>query len=422
MSPDSSVLEEARQSDPLSVTTSAHSHWQVAAGNRSRHESPRILQLVLTPFRGGAEEHMLSLLTALRNYGFTPFVAAPAQLLETMTPELAEFRVHSLNIEMSSPVQGIRLIAQLTAMLRREQIDLVHCHSVIGSLCALPAARIFRRRSVVETCHGREFWREGKRIKGNFWLDRQASRFVDRVIAVSDATARYLREAKGIPGNKIVVIRNGRDLTSLLPPTLEQSAKARAELGLSNVQSVLLLGRLAREKGHASFLDALKILGSRQPPLVAMFAGTGPLEAELKSKCKTAGLSERVRFLGYRTDLPRLLAAADLVVLPSISEGLPLAAVEALAAARPIIATETGGTPEVVLNGQTGLLVQPNDSVALAAAIHRVLSDPALARRLGTNGRRFVEQHFDVRVQIERTMALYRELTTRETRRSAEMA
>ena len=99
-----------------------------------------------------------------------------------------------------------------------------------------------------------------------------------------------------------------------------------------------------------------------------------------------------------------------------------MAAVEALAAARPIIATETGGTPEVVLDGQTGLLVQPNDSAALAAAMHRVLSDPALARRLGTNGRRFVEQHFDVRVQIERTMALYRELTTRETRRSAETA
>jgi glycosyltransferase involved in cell wall biosynthesis len=422
MSPDCSVLEEAYQSDPLSVTTSAYSHWQVAAGNRSRHEGPRILQLVLTPFRGGAEEHVLSLLTALRNYGFTPFVAAPAQLLETMTRELAEFRVNSLNIEMSSPVHGIRLIAQLAAMLWREQIDLVHCHSVIGSLCALPAARIFRRPSIVETCHGREFWREGKRIKGNFWLDRQASRFVDRVIAVSDATARYLRESKGIPGNKIVVIRNGRDLASLLPPTPEQSAKARAELGLSNVQSVLLLGRLAREKGHASLLDALKILGSRKPSLVAMFAGTGPLEAELKGKCKAAGLSERVRFLGYRTDLSRLLAAADLVVLPSISEGLPLAAVEALAAARPIIATETGGTPEVVLDGQTGLLVQPNDSAALAAAMHRVLSDPALARRLGTNGRRFVEQHFDVRVQIERTMALYRELTTRETRRSAETA
>jgi glycosyltransferase involved in cell wall biosynthesis len=380
------------------------------------------LHLVLTPFRGGAEEHVLSLLTALRNYGFTPFIAAPGPLLETMAPELAEFRVNSLTIDMASPLHGIRLVAQLAAMLRRERIDLVHCHSVIGSLCALPAVRIFGKQSIVETCHGREFWREGKRIKGNFWLDRQASRFVDRVIAVSHATARYLRESKRIPGSKIVVIRNGRDLASLLPPKPEASAKARADLGLNNERTVLLLGRLAQEKGHASLLDALTILGSRQPSLIALFAGTGPLEAELKARCKAAGLSYQVRFLGYRTDLPRLLAAADLVVLPSISEGLPLAAVEAHAAARPIVATETGGIPEVVVNGQTGLLVPPNDSAALAEAMHRVLSDPVLALRLGTNGRRFVEQHFDVRVQIERTMALYRELTSRETVRPAETA
>jgi glycosyltransferase involved in cell wall biosynthesis len=407
------------------VTRSAHDRWQVATGgggeDRSKRESPRILHLVLTPFRGGAEEHVMSLLTAARNYGFTPFLAAPASLLDTMAPELAESRVNRLTVEPPSPLLWIRFMAQLAAMLVREQIDLVHCHSIIGSLCALPASRILRRRPIIETCHGREFWREGKRIKGSFWFDRQASRFVDRFIAVSHATARYLRESKGIPSNKIVVIPNGRDLTSLLPPKSQERAKARAELGLTNEQTVLLLGRLAKEKGHALLLDALKILGSRQPPLITMFAGIGPLEAELKARCKAAGLTDQVHFLGYRTDRQRLLAAADLVVLPSISEGLPLAAIEALAAARPVVATETGGIPEIVLNGQTGLLIPPRDSAALAEAMHRVLSDPDLALRLGTNGRLFVEQHFDVRVQIERTMALYRDLTSRETTRSAHL-
>lgn len=191
---------------------------------------------------------------------------------------------------------------------------------------------------------------------------------------------------------------------------------------MSNEQTVLLLGRLAKEKGHALLLEAFKILGSRRPSLIAMFAGVGPLEAELKAKCKAAGLTDQVRFLGYRQDLQRLLAAADLVVLPSISEGLPLAAVEALAAARPIVATAVGGTPEVVLDGQTGLLIAPNDSAALAEAMHRLLTDPALALRLGTNGRLFAERHFDVRLQIERTMALYRDLTSIATTRSAEMA
>ena len=408
------------------MTTSTNYRRRVAprggGGNQSRCESPRILHLVLNQIRGGAEEHVIPLLTTARDYGFTPFLAAPAALLETMAPELAESGVKSLTLEPPPPLLGMRFTLQLAAMLRRQQIDLVHSHSTIGSLCALPASRIWRRRSIIETCHGREFWREGKRIRGSFWLDHQASRFLDRFIAVSHATARYLRETKGIPSNKIVVIHNGRDLRSLLPPKPEQIAKARAELGLTNEQAVLLLGRLAKEKGHGLLLDALKILGSRRPRLIAIFAGIGPLEAELKAKYKAAGLTDQVRFLGYRTDLQRLMAAADLVVLPSISEGLPLAAIEALAAARPVVATETGGIPEIVLNGQTGLLVPPCDSVALAEAMHRVLSDPALALRLGTNGRLFVEQHFDVRVQIERTMALYRDVTSKAATPSAEAA
>jgi glycosyltransferase involved in cell wall biosynthesis len=400
--------------------------YQLATGsaweNRFRGRSPRILHLLLTPFRGGAEEHALSLLTALRNYGFTPFVAAPGPLLETMAAQLAESRVGRLTIDTPSrPFHRTRLVAQLAAMIQKEHIDVVHCHSVLGSLFAIPAVRIFRGRSIVETCHGREFWRQGKRFKGNFWLDRQASRFVGRFIAVSQAAAEFLQKSKGIPGNKIVTIRNGRDLASVMPPTPKEMAEARAELGLSNEQVVLLLGRLASEKGHALLLEALRALGPRRPSLIAMFAGVGPLEADLKAKCEAAGLTGRVRFLGYRQDLQRLLAASDLVVLPSISEGLPLAAVEALAAARPIVATEVGGTPEVVLNDQTGLLVPPNDSAALAQAIHRVLSNPPLARRLGTSGRRFVERHFDVRLQIDRTMGLYAEMIGKAAMPSAEM-
>jgi glycosyltransferase involved in cell wall biosynthesis len=385
----------------------------------SEDRSPRILHLHLTPFRGGAEEHLLSLLTATGHYGFTPLLAAPAPLLEMMAKELAMFGVKSVAIALPSPLNWMRFIAQLAGILKREHIDLVHCHSVIGSLCAISASRLVGSRPIVETCHGREFWREGKSIKGSFWVDRQASRFVDRFIAVSEATAQFLRESKGISGDKIVVIRNGRDLTSLLPPNTLQIAKARAELGVGDEGTVLLLGRLAKEKGHALLLDALKALGSRHPALTAMFAGVGPLETQLKAMCAAAGLADRVRFLGYRRDLQRLLAAADLVVMPSISEGLPLAAIEALAAARPIVASDTGGVPEVVVDGETGLLIPTGDAGALAQAMHRLLVDPGLALRLGTNGRRFVERHFDLRGQIESTMALYRHLTSDTRMRAA---
>jgi glycosyltransferase involved in cell wall biosynthesis len=170
------------------------------------------------------------------------------------------------------------------------------------------------------------------------------------------------------------------------------------------------LGRLSEEKGHSSLLEALKVLRCRNVLPIAMFAGVGPLEAELRARCEVGGLNGQVRFLGYRADLKTVLAASDLVVLPSISEGLPLAAIEALAAGRPIVATNIGGIPEVVVDERTGLLVPPQQPALLAQAIHRILTDPNLAGRLGREGRLFAERHFDVRVQIERTMNFYSEI------------
>jgi glycosyltransferase involved in cell wall biosynthesis len=118
-----------------------------------------------------------------------------------------------------------------------------------------------------------------------------------------------------------------------------------------------------------------------------------------------------VRFLGYRRDVPELLEAADIVVLPSLYEGLSLVTIEALAAGRPMVATEVDGTPEVVIHEKTGLLAPPANPQALAAAIERMLSDPAMASRLGSAGRKFVQENFALKRQIEQTVALYSELT-----------
>ena len=150
---------------------------------------------------------------------------------------------------------------------------------------------------------------------------------------------------------------------------------------------------------------------SAGPKLVTLLAGEGPLEQNLRAQCAALGIAERVRFLGYRRDVPELFEAADIVVLPSLYEGLPLVAIEALAAGRPMVATEVDGTPEVVIHEQTGLLVPPANPVALAAAIERLLDEPELAARLASDGRKFVHENFAVRRQIEQTAALYSELT-----------
>src|SRR5260370_13636398 len=212
----------------------------------------------------------------------------------------------------------------------------------IASFCAAPVARLSSVPVVIETAHGREVWREGKPIKGRFWFDKQIGRLVDKFIAVSDAVAWHLRGNKRIPRSKIITIRNGRDLSEFQPPTQRQVAQARADLHLRDEPVILMVARFSIEKGHLLLIDAVRLLKTRWPRLVVLLAGDGPLESEIKARCVQYGLTSNVRFLGYRTDIQKLLAAPDVVALPSKVEGLPLVAIEALAAARAVVANAVG--------------------------------------------------------------------------------
>lgn len=378
------------------------------AGKSSR--SPKVSHLLTSKVRAGAEEHALSLLVSLRECGFEPYLAAPAELLRAMERELNAADVKRLPLEFSSPLD-LAAGARMARWLRRERIDILHCHLFTASLHAAGVARMAGVSAVIETCHGPEAWRMGKRLRGSFWIDRQVGRLVDRYIAVSQAAARHLIENKGIPRTKISVIHNGRDLERYHPLGAQERAETRRALGLGGDPALLVLARLDDQKGHRFLIDAIGQLVRRWPRLTALFAGDGPLKDALSAQCAALGLGGRVRFLGYRDDIPRLLAAADVVVLPSLYEGLPLAAIEALAAGRPLVASAVDGTPEVVIDGETGLLVPPADPLALAAAIERILADPPLAARLGEAGRQHVQQNFGLRRQVEETIAVYRELT-----------
>jgi glycosyltransferase involved in cell wall biosynthesis len=377
----------------------------------------RVLHFLCTPVRAGVGEHALSLLIGLRNADMNPYIVAPAPLLESVEKELREFGIVSLPMDMSSPLDW-REIVRLASFLRKESIDIVHCHMAIASFCAAPIAWWSGVPVVIETSHGREIWRQGKFFKGSFWFDRQIGRLINRYIAVSGAAADHLINNKRIPEHKITVIHNGRDLTHFQPPSASQTIAARRALKLHDEPTILMLSRFSAEKGHRLLLDAIVRLLPRWPRLVVLLAGDGPLENEIRERCRSAHLENNVRFLGYRSDPHELFAASDLVVLPSAIEGLPLAAVEALAAGRPVVATAVGGTPEVVIDGETGLLSK-NDANQFAAAIEQLLADPVKRIKMARRGRALVERRFDVRIQVEKTFALYRrELTARRSSRS----
>jgi glycosyltransferase involved in cell wall biosynthesis len=369
-----------------------------------------VLHLLAGRVFGGAEEHALSILTGIRAHGFEPFLAAPNELIAAMEPRLSAAGVRTIALEFSSRLDVLSG-ARLLRFMRRENIAILHCHLFNASLVGAGIARMAGVDGVIETCHGPEVWRMGKGMRGSFWVDRQIGRMVDVYIAVSHAAARHLVENKRVPKSKIRVIHNGRDLSRFDAVDAERRRAIRDSIGLGDEPAVLTVARLDEQKGHRHLIDAIAIVAARRPGVVTLLAGEGPLEASLRAQCAALGVTDRVKFLGYRSDVPELFAAADVVVLPSLYEGLPLVAIEALAAARPLVATEVDGTPEVVINEKTGLLAPPANPTALAAAIARLLDDPESASRLASNGRDFVQENFAVQRQIEQTAALYSELT-----------
>jgi len=170
----------------------------------------------------------------------------------------------------------------------------------------------------------------------------------------------------------------------------------------SNACVLISVGRLVQEKDHATLLTAFQRAAQRNERLRLWIIGDGPLLPTLTAQAERFGLSERVAFLGFRGDVPRLLAAADVLVIASQREGLPNVALEAMAARRTVIGTAISGTPELILDGETGLLVPPGAPDAMAAAVTALADDPVRRRQMGERGRRRVEQLFEASVALDR--------------------
>jgi glycosyltransferase involved in cell wall biosynthesis len=235
---------------------------------------------------------------------------------------------------------------------------------------------------------------------------------VDRYLAVSHEVAARLRQTFRIPVRKVDVVHNGTSLAPLNRPA--NTALRTALAGTTGRPIVLTPARLHKQKGHCYLLEA----AARIPQALFVFAGDGPERESLEAQARQLGVSDRVVFLGYRQDIPDLLASCDLFVLPSLFEGLPLSILEAMAAGKPVVASAIGGTDEAILHGETGLLVPPADPAALAAAIQTVLSNPLLARRLAAAGKARVDREFSVGAMVQRVTQIYEEiLSSREVPR-----
>jgi glycosyltransferase involved in cell wall biosynthesis len=362
-----------------------------------------VLYFSNTLARGGAEEHILTLLRGLDRSRFRPLLAC--------TPDVADKL--GADVPDDVPVTPVRLRhprdlaagRELARLIRRERVTVLHSHLFYSSLFASPIGRLCGVPLIVETPHVREVWRRG--LKAHYVVDRWAGRCVDQYIAVSEANRRYLIEDKGLPAQKIVVIHNGCDVRRFDVRNVD-TRSLRASLGFAARDPMLVVvGRLEPQKGHRILLDALPVVQREFPAVRLVCVGEGALREQLEARVTSLGLGDSVRFVGRQADVPAWLALADIVVLPSFYEGLPLAAIEALAAGRAMVATDVDGTPEIVVAEETGLLVPPGDPGSLAVAISRLLREPGLRAQLAEAGRARVIERFNEVRQVARTEALY---------------
>jgi glycosyltransferase involved in cell wall biosynthesis len=289
---------------------------------------------------------------------------------------------------------------RLARLLRQARVDVVHNYLLRANVVGAVAARLAGVPAVLcskRGCHERRGW--------ELAAARLANRLAHRVTCNAEAVRDFVRENESCPKEKMVVIPSGVD-TDRFAPAGRGDAKAR--VGLDPGRPVVgIVTRMRVRKGVEEFLRAMAMVRERRPEAQAVIVGEVALDEELQRLVDETHLRDHLRLLGRRSDMPEVLSAFDVFVLSSHDEGMSNAILEAMAMEKPVVATDVGGTGEVVRQGVTGLLVPAKEPVPLAGAIAEVLSAPERARRMGRQGRESVQERFSARAMVRQMESLY---------------
>lgn len=373
----------------------------------------KIIHLITTLDVGGAEKHLLWLGAAQVAQGHQVGVVwfkGQGSLEE-------EFRLGGMDVHhvpMQSARQTLSAVAALRALLRTLGPDVLHTHLLKADALGAWVAPEAGVPVIVSSKHNDERALL-KRTVG--WVHGFLTRRVHRVIALSDHVARFVSRHGHVPAGKITRIYYGVDAEALLP--MRSRAEVRSDLGLAEDAPVLIcVGRLAPQKDHPTLLRALSQLPESVTLLIVGGDPFGDGEARLKALTEQLGLGQRARFLGIRHDVPDLLAASDLFVLPSLWEGLGLVFLEAMAVKLPVVASQVSAIPEVVADGVSGWLVPPGNPGALADAIQDGLENDTDRLARGLAGYMRLLERFALPAMVDRTLAVYTELLSEKGTRS----
>jgi L-malate glycosyltransferase len=357
---------------------------------------------------GGAEIHAIDLIKGLAAKGHS-IVLATGKIDDGCRRGPADgVAAHfELPFQTINPFGRLKIHRRLAEIVAEHQIEIVHAHHQTG---AYLADQLWRRKQIpyVVTVHGP--WHSAPFKKANYKAFR-------RLIAVSDSLRQLLIARFCVAPERIRTIRNGVDSGRFEGISSLEAARFRAAFRVGADEIVLsLIGRIAKAKGHFDLLNALKLL----PPDLhyrCLIVGEGKERGRLERLAESLGLSRKVTFCGYQSfsNIPVVLTATDIMLLPSHREGLPLSIVEAMLSDVPVIAASVGGVPEIITHGQDGLLFQPGDVATLATLIRQLIGDANLRQQLAQAGHRTGSKRFLVDRMVNETEVYYREIVEEST-------
>lgn len=350
----------------------------------------------------GSEAHLLSVLPLLRARGWDARMLVLHEGEDGAARFVSELEARGVPVETlrmrfdADPLTGARLLAAI----RRARPAILHTHLVHADLLALPAGVAARVPVRVSTKHG---FNDFRLRRGFALADRASARLAHVHVAISRGLAAHLAAVEGFDEDAFEIVHYGIASGPEAPPPPREPR-------------LVCVGRLIPVKGHDTLLRALAAARSELPGLTLDVAGAGPLDAELRSLARRLAVAEAVRFLGHVTPVAPALEAALALVVPSRGEGFGMVALEAMERSRAVVASAVGGLPELVVEGETGVLVPPGDVVALRDALLEVASDPDRAAALGAAGRARALAAFPEERPAERLDAIYREALARSSR------
>jgi len=371
---------------------------------------------ILEATTGGTRRHLVDITAALDKEKFDVSVACATRRDPAFLPDVEKMRAAGVDVTVIPMVRSINLVSDIVALARLVRLlkggsfDIVHTHSSKAGFLGRLAARLTKVPVAVHTAHVFAFQMSIHPAIQSLYLalERLVAPLTRRFICVCEDEKTTAVKAGLAPADRFVVIPNG------LPEPDPDPPPPPTDIGFGPEHVIIgTIGRLTRQKRHVDLILAAKSVVKHAPRARFVIVGTGELQAELEALIDELALRETVRIINVRDSFESYYPAIDIFALPSAWEGMPYALLDAMSHGNAIVATRVGGVPEAIYDDESGLLVPPADPAALAIALVRLVNEPDLRSRLGTNAQKAVAGDFSLERMVEQTEELYEELAAR---------